>query len=346
MRRCPVCEKERIQGSVCDNCGFDLSCDYEGCRTLCSALPKDAEPISARAAKWRQRQQKQAVALAHRESEMLRCPVCEKEQIQGSICDGCGFDTSCDYESHRTLYSTLPKQAEPISVRAAKWMRQRKQMITLAPGVLVCPKCGRGNFSFLINEMQYICADCGWKKPVVPPKNESVSESDPSAKHETAVAQDDPPVIDPSPAEAGVAPASIDEEKTVKKALPMYGQEELTAIICVHCGLVNPDNNYVCDHCAKRLWQYSDPNAPKNVFLFGFRGFVRRYDHIKVDAVPLPDVRPTKPPTEADAIKIQPTLQKKTTSQSVSTKSLIAWGRTKEEREKADRAFDILTDKS
>ena len=341
MRYCPVCGKELTQGLVCDGCGFDQSCDCEQNRTLCSALPGHAEPISVRAAKWRL-QQKQTVVLALEGSETRRCPVCEKELTQGLACDNCGFDFSCDYERNRTLCSDVPGRAEPVSARAAKWKQQQKQMIALVPGVFVCPRCKGGNFSYLVNEMRFICADCGWKRPV----DGSVPESDPSVEHETADVPDAPPVTDPAPAEADTAPDGTDQEETVKKTPFVYGQEELTAIICVHCGLVNPDNNFVCDHCAKRLWQYSDPNAPKNVFLFGFRGFVRRYDHIKVDAAPPSDARSATPPAEAYAVQTQPASQKETTPPSRAAKSLIAWGRTKEEREKADRAFDILTGKS
>ena len=59
MRRCPVCEKEPVQGPVCDNCGFDFSCNYERNRTLCPALPKGTEPVSVRAAKWKRRKKKE-----------------------------------------------------------------------------------------------------------------------------------------------------------------------------------------------------------------------------------------------------------------------------------------------
>ena len=217
---------------------------------------------------------------------MRRCPVCETELTQGLVCDNCGFDSSCDYEQNRTLCPTLPGHAEPVSVLTAKWRQPWNQIA--------------------------------------------------------------------APAGMGKAP----EKKPENRASPGYGQKELTAIICVHCGLVNPDANYVCDHCAKRLWRYTDPNAPKNVFLFGFRGFVRRYDHIKVNAAPPPDgqsakqplirdtvrIQPTRDTVTSDTVKTQPALQKK--PQSGSTDSLIAWGRSKEEREKADRAFDILTGKS
>ena len=270
---------------------------------------------------------------------MRRCPVCEKEQLQGPVCDNCCFDLSCDYEGYRTLCSALPGHAEPVSVRTAKWKQQ--QTVTETQGTLVCSRCGGKHFSFLINEQQFVCADCETIIPVVTPKDRPALDSDLSVENKTP---DAPPVTDPAPAEASAAPAGIGEEKPSKKMASVYGTKELTAIICTHCWLVNPDNNYVCDHCAKRLWQYSDPNAPKNVFLFGFRGFVRRYDHIKVDAASLLGVRSTKPYSKADADETQPALQKK--SQSGSAKSMTAWGRSKEEREKIDRAFDILTDKS
>ena len=52
---CPVCGKEEIQGFVCDTCGFDFSRDYEGRRTLCSALPGDVKTISARKSEWERR---------------------------------------------------------------------------------------------------------------------------------------------------------------------------------------------------------------------------------------------------------------------------------------------------
>ena len=77
MQRCPVCEKEQTKGFVCANCGFDLSRDYEGHRTLCSALPKDAEPILVCAAKWRQKQ-KQAVTETQ---GALVCPKCGGKNV-------------------------------------------------------------------------------------------------------------------------------------------------------------------------------------------------------------------------------------------------------------------------
>ena len=101
---------------------------------------------------------------------MRRCPVCGKELTQGPVCDNCGFDFSRDYEGHRTLCSALPKGAEPVSVRAAKWKRQ-KQLVPVSSDGPVCPKCGGQQFYFLADEMQFQCADCGWIKPVAPPKD-------------------------------------------------------------------------------------------------------------------------------------------------------------------------------
>ena len=275
---------------------------------------------------------------------MRRCPVCEKEQIQGPVCDNCGFDFSCDYEGRRTLCPILPGRVEPIAVCAAKWRQRQKQMIALVPGALVCPKCGGGKFSFLLNELQFMCADCETKLPIAVPKDEPVPESGPPAEKEAADVPDSPPVTDPAPAETDTAPAGTAEETTVKEPPSAYGQKELTAVICVHCGLVNPDTSYVCDHCATKLWRYSDPNAPKGVFLFGFQGLMRRYDHIKVDAAPPAHALPAKPPSVTVEVEAQPAPQKK--SQSGSAQSMTAWGWSKKERTKIDRAFDILTDKS
>ena len=93
---------------------------------------------------------------------MRRCPVCEKELIQGLVCDDCGFDASCDYEGRRTLCSVLPRGVEPVSVRAA---RRRRQQQTAAgtQGALTCPRCGGPHFSFLVGEQMLVCADCGTK---------------------------------------------------------------------------------------------------------------------------------------------------------------------------------------
>ena len=99
----------------------------------------------------------------------MRCPICEKEQVQGSVCDTCGFDSSRDYEGRRTLCSVLPAGAEPVSVRAERWKQQQKQTITEPQRALVCPRCGGKQFSFLIDELQFLCADCGGKMPAVLP---------------------------------------------------------------------------------------------------------------------------------------------------------------------------------
>lgn len=54
MWRCSVCEKEHTSGSVCDQCGFVISTDYEQYRTLFPSLPEDAKPIFIRRTEWGQ----------------------------------------------------------------------------------------------------------------------------------------------------------------------------------------------------------------------------------------------------------------------------------------------------
>ena len=149
---------------------------------------------------------------------MRRCPICEKEQVQGSVCDSCGFDFSCDYERNRTLCSVLPKSAEPISARAEKWKRQQsRQAATTARGALVCPKCGGKSFSVLMSELQFMCTDCGAKMPISFPGDRS---ADSSAENKTADGLDAPPVSDPAPAETAAVRSGTDrvpERETEEK---------------------------------------------------------------------------------------------------------------------------------
>lgn len=148
---------------------------------------------------------------------MGRCPVCEKEPVQGPVCEDCGFDFSCHYERNRTLCSARPKHAEPVSALAAKWKR-RKQTATEPQRALVCPKCGGNRFSFLISlidEPQFLCADCGEKIPVTLPKAGPVSENDSSVEHETTDSPDEPPVIEETDTLPGTD--KTPEQKTAKE---------------------------------------------------------------------------------------------------------------------------------
>ena len=95
---------------------------------------------------------------------MRRCPVCEKEQIQGLVCDNCGFDASCDYEQNRTLYSALPNDAKTISVRRLEW--EHRQTSTQAPGILACSQCGKKGFFISTDTLECICMSCGTKMPL------------------------------------------------------------------------------------------------------------------------------------------------------------------------------------
>ena len=132
------------------------------------------------------------------QTKARRCPVCEKEQLHGYVCDNCGFDLSCDYEGHRTLCSVLPKDAEPISAHAAKWkqQQQKQQVIAVSPADLMCPKCGGKHFWFQIDELQFLCTDCKTEIPLVIQRGRSADAApaalvlpvdgiDPRAKQET-----------------------------------------------------------------------------------------------------------------------------------------------------------------
>ena len=95
---------------------------------------------------------------------MENCPVCGGHISFAKPCDVCGFDLSCDYEGHRTLCSSLPGWAEPVSVRAAKQKRRKQRMVAISPDDLMCPRCGGKRFLLLIDELQFMCAACGAKK--------------------------------------------------------------------------------------------------------------------------------------------------------------------------------------
>ena len=160
MRRCPICENELTQGPVCDTCGFDLSCDYEGRRTLCSVLPKSAQPVSVGAARWRQRQQTQQQQQTQPWQPQQTQPW-QQQQTQ-------------PWQSQRTQ----PWQPQQTQAR-------QTQTVTSAPGALVCPKCGGQHFYFMVNELQFVyaamCMDCGTKVPTMGPKN-GMGGSPPSAE--------------------------------------------------------------------------------------------------------------------------------------------------------------------
>ena len=95
MPRCPVCEKELTWGPVCGGCGFDASCDYESRRTLCSALPRGAEPISVRAARRRPQQPPQQSMIAVSPANLV-CSQCGGRQfwlqtdVLQVMCTNCG----------------------------------------------------------------------------------------------------------------------------------------------------------------------------------------------------------------------------------------------------------------
>ena len=68
----------------------------------------------------------------------MKCPVCEAEISEFSLCPTCGFDPGRDYESYPSL---MPLEgAKPLSALRADWREKNK-------GRFFCPKCGSGSFS-------------------------------------------------------------------------------------------------------------------------------------------------------------------------------------------------------
>lgn len=96
MWRCPICEKEGTQGPVCDVCGFDLSCDYEGNPTLVP-LPSRGKSISARRAAWRERQTGASVP------EILSCPQCGRNDLVSQTDPGFAGNTATNATKPATL---------------------------------------------------------------------------------------------------------------------------------------------------------------------------------------------------------------------------------------------------
>lgn len=78
---------------------------------------------------------------------MWKCPVCDREN-EHLLCESCGFDGSCDYESYPTL-QRLMGTAESVSGRKTK----RKP-------VLVCPKCGGTHILTRQKDQTHICLLC------------------------------------------------------------------------------------------------------------------------------------------------------------------------------------------
>ena len=161
---------------------------------------------------------------------MWRCPVCEKEQIQGFVCDNCGFDPSCNYEQNRTLCSPVPRYAEPISVRAERW--RQEQAGTSAPGALVCPKCGGTRFSILTDTMKFVCADCGANMPIPLPPGTDEEEPPPSAAPEEPLPPTAPeePLTPPAPENPRPPAAPRTKKRGFKAAAVIFALLVLVAL--------------------------------------------------------------------------------------------------------------------
>ena len=82
----------------------------------------------------------------------MKCPVCEAEISEFSLCPTCGFDPGRDYEAYPSL--TPLEGAKPLSVLRADWQRKDRDLLR-------CPGCGGRTFSFHSGERSVICASCG-----------------------------------------------------------------------------------------------------------------------------------------------------------------------------------------
>lgn len=80
---------------------------------------------------------------------MNTCPVCEKE-LQASVCPDCGFDLSCNFESHPTL-QPIAANIDSISTR---------KMQQTDDNDLLCPKCRQGIFRYRLAEQAFQCCRC------------------------------------------------------------------------------------------------------------------------------------------------------------------------------------------
>ena len=93
---------------------------------------------------------------------MWKCPVCSRENLE-SVCPGCGFDNSCDYESYPTLALLSGKQ-QAVSARkkiqqvvsVLKKIQEKQKM-----DFLYCPQCGGRNFPLYLRGGTVFCASCG-----------------------------------------------------------------------------------------------------------------------------------------------------------------------------------------
>ena len=80
---------------------------------------------------------------------MKTCPICNQE-LQSACCPDCGFDQSCDFESHPTLQ---PIGADVASIAARK-ARQTDD------NDLRCPKCRQGVFRYRLTDQVFQCCQC------------------------------------------------------------------------------------------------------------------------------------------------------------------------------------------
>ncbi|MCD7917705.1 MAG: hypothetical protein LUF84_04495, partial [Clostridiales bacterium] len=127
---CPVCGRQNADLSICPDCGFDRSRDYERYPTLTASLPAGAGPVSAltahRQAQTREEELKRQVAQAQAELERLRAARREQErQEQERQQAQAQAQAQAELEQLRATRQELERQA--AQARKAEQELKRRQ---------------------------------------------------------------------------------------------------------------------------------------------------------------------------------------------------------------------------
>ena len=87
----------------------------------------------------------------------MKCPVCEAEISEFSLCPTCGFDPGRDYEAYPSL---MPLEgAKPLSALRAAWQERNRDLLR-------CSGCGGMRFQFDMTKQEFLCCSCGLRFPL------------------------------------------------------------------------------------------------------------------------------------------------------------------------------------
>ena len=113
MYKCPVCEKES-SSLLCQNCGFDSSCNYEAYPSL-KTISGRVDSIRARKA-----------ALEEKQKDLLRCPACGSTSLSVDkslqfSCNSCHYRFSPHRPAETAERKALPKP-EPVQLKVDNYL--------------------------------------------------------------------------------------------------------------------------------------------------------------------------------------------------------------------------------